>query len=391
VGFTDRALGRGERGPDLHIWAHDRGLEFLHEADHLEGITLGLGGILESNVCIGKLDGKEMGVVFHESDQVQGPQGQQRWVERTRVAVGVPEAVAPLQALVISNGPDMGTVADGFRPTPEWGRLDPQSIGLGTRTRSGGVAGLLGFAPRWQVAVALGADTEMLTKLMQGALGEALETYDGKCGLDYRFGTLTFTHDDAMLGPSSELENAIQLTCLAARELRAAALENAQRQPWDAVLPEPAWVDAPPPEPPQEKGWGPFKVAQAQSLGIPMKERFDPFARGAPYEDPAAFHAAFPANPAPGVAWVVWRKEREGRTVRLSVNHGGACVALIEVNASAEDRPTPITAEPGTLGVAVRSGILAAWMYRDDSNFTPDLIDLVENQAFEVASQQGWL
>ena len=34
---------------------------------------------------------------------------------------------------------------------------------------------------------------------------------------------------------------------------------------------------------------------------------------------------------------------------------------------------------------------MAAWMYRDPTNFSPELMDLVENQAFEVAGQQGWL
>jgi hypothetical protein len=414
MGFVDRALGKGELGPDLQLWGHDRGLEFVHEADRIEGIALELGGERHSNFCIGKLDGEQMGVVFHESysetTSSGGDQGQ-RWFEFTRVAVRVPEALVPLQAFVVTNGPREDLMASWLAPTgllgggnEGFGKLAPEALGLGTRERSletrartGGIGGLLGFTPMWRVTVRMQADTGMLTRLMQGPVGDALEAYPGGCGLDYGYGTLKFTHEGELLGPGPELDAAVDLACLAGRELQALVLEQAQPQPFETALPEPEWVNEPPSEPaqaPKTKKWGPFKVVQATAQTATMKERFDPFARGAAYEDPAAYHAAFPSNPAPGAAEVVWRKERDGRTLRMALHgegktHTGPCVVLLPVNA--EDRPGPITTEPGTMGVAVKDGVMAAWMYRDHTNFSPELMDLVENQAFEVASHQGWL
>jgi hypothetical protein len=368
MGFLDRALDKGERGPDLQLWGHDRGLDYVPEADRIEGIALNMGGLLQSNICIGKLDGAEMGVVFHQSDRIGSHHGD-RWLEFTRFAVRVPEALAPLQAFVVSNGPSMETVADGFRPTPDLGKLEPASIGLGTRSRSGGVAGLVGLAPRWQVTVRMGTDTGIYAQLMGGALGEALESYDGGLVLDYRYGTLTFTHADGFLGPGPQLDAGVELVCLAARELRAAALEHARPQPFAAALPEP------------------------QGAGGSMEDQLGHFTKGGTFEDPLAFHAAFPSCPAPGVAWAVWRKEVDGRPVRCAINTEGEpargpCVTMLEVSAG-EDRPGPITTTPGALAVAVKDGVMAAWMYREQGNVAQ--IEVVEQQALQVAAQQGWL
>lgn len=414
MGFVDRALDRGERGPDLQLWAHDRGLEYAPEADGVEGIALEMAGELHSNLCIGKLDGEQMGVIFHESySETSGSGSEQgrRWFEFTRVAVRAPEALVPLQAFVVTNGPRGDLMASWLEPAgvfggrnEGFGTLDPKAIGLGTRersletrARSGGIGGLLGFTPTWRVEVRMEADSGMLTRLMQGPVGDALEAYPRGCGLDYGYGTLKFTHEGDLLEPGPELDAAVDLACLAGRELRAIALETAQPQAFETALPAPEWVNEPPSGPaqaPKVKKWGPFKIVQATGQTVTMKERFDPFARGAAYEEPAAYHAAFPSNPAPGAAEVVWRKEREDRTVRMAI-HGegkpgiGPCVALLPVKAG--DRPAPITTQPGTMGVAVRDGLMAAWMYRDHANLSPELMDLVENQAFEVATQQGWI
>ena len=408
MGFLDRMSGKGEVGPSLQIWAHDRGLDFAGEADRIEGIALPLWGDRHSNFCIGKLDGEEFGVVFHNSDVVtkQSADGTgSDWRKYTHVAVRVPEALAPLQCFLISNGPRPDELAPLFPSGPDVGSLEAESVGLGTRRKSGGVAGFLGFAPNWQVAVRMGSDTALLAGLMQGALGEALERYDGRFCLEYSFGTLTLIIDEGFLEAGPKLDAAVQLVCLAARELRTAALERLQTQPFDTSLSEPDWVNAAPgdqagdaPRMPKTKQWGPItmQIPGAGEAAPSMRERFDPFARGAAYEDALAYHAAFPANSAPGAAFVVWRKERDGRTVRLALHQdgshgGGPCVALLSVNGSAEDRPSPITTEAGALGIGVKDGLMAAWMYRDASNFTPELIDLIEQQATQVAQQQGWL
>jgi hypothetical protein len=61
------------------------------------------------------------------------------------------------------------------------------------------------------------------------------------------------------------------------------------------------------------------------------------------------------------------------------------------VSEAAQNRPTPIRTEPGALSVAVKDGVMAAWMYRDRTNFTPELMTLIEQQATQVAQEQGWL
>jgi hypothetical protein len=408
MGFLDRMSGKGEVGPNLQIWAHDRGLEWVPEADRIEGIALPLWGDRHSNFCIGKLDGKEFGVVFHNSSVVSRSTADgtsQDWRRYTQLAVRVPEALAPLQCFLISNGPRPDDVAPMFPLGADVGSLQAESVGLGSRRKSGGIAGFLGYAPRWQVLVRMGSDTSLFTELVQGPLGEALELHDARFCLEYCFGTLTLTVDAEFLDGGPMLDAAVELLCLAARELRAAALERLQAQPFDTALTEPDWVNAAPaeqsegtPRMPKTKKWGPLtvQIPGAGEAAPSMRERFDPFARGAPYEDALAYHVAFPANPAPGAALVVWRKERDGRTVRLALHQdgiggGGPCVALVSVNGSAEDRPSPITTEAGVLGIGVRDGLMAAWMYRNESNFTPELLDLIEGQATQVAKQQGWV
>lgn len=390
MGLLDRF---SKTGPDLRAWAELKGLTYWGENVTLEGVALNTSGDIQSNICVGKLDGEEMGVVLHDfvdshgSGSMSSPQRQY-----TRLAVNVPEALAPLQVLILTNGPRPGAIADDWQATPEFQTFDAAGLGLGTRSTAAGVAGLLGFAPRWQVITRTNIDTSMIAGLMQGALGEALEAYPGAFGLDYRYGTLNLVHDDAFLAPGPELDAAVDLVCLAARELRAAGLAMLEPQPFDADLPEPDWVTAPPSEPPKEKKWGPFKVVQAE--GVSMKERLDPYARGASYEDALRYHAAFPSNPAPGVAWAVWRREDDGPRRRLAIHTEGSlttgpCVVLMAVNDSAADHPGQITGELGTMSVAVKGGLMAAWMYRRQSDFS--LLDAVETNAIQVAQQQGWL
>lgn len=408
MGFLGKAreameTARGQVDFDLQEWAAAHGLAFVNDVP-IMGIAFARRHDRLSNTCFGELPGGERGAVAHEFAASSNSSG--RTLQQTRVAVRVPEAVAPLRRFAITNSSELREIRLG--PTHQ--QIDPVGLGLGQNPGAlGAAAGMLGHGSgvRWTMIGANPIDADVLAGLLSGAMGTILEAYPGPFELRYEFGTLTLIRDRAYLG-GAELDSHCEAVCAVAQAIRQACLAAAHPQPFETELAPPAWLDEPPPQGPTTRKvagitmvTGTDRVASESTAGfdLPLPEPWRgsvvALAGGAALEDPLAYHAAFPSNPVPGHAFAVIRQAEGGTTGRIALHtegalRTGACAVLIRVNASAQNHRAPITAEAGALSVGVNDGIMAAWMYRDDG-VSADQTALIASEATNLATKQGWL
>ncbi len=377
------ATARGEVRFELREWAAAHDLTFVDEAP-IMGVAFMPRRLSLSNVCFGVLPGGEHGAAGHEF-RANSNNAPTRW--RTRVAVRVPEAVAPLRRFAITNTPEMQRNELG--PTDQ--RLDPGLVGLAQMT----------------MTCANPVDVNVLTALLSGVTRTLLDSYPGPFELSYEFGTLTLTRNRDYLD-GADLDSHCQTLCAIAQAMRAECLTAAHPLPFETELAAPAWLDEAPPEGPEVRRVagvtmvtpsGPIATQFTAGFDMPLPEPWRStvvaLAGGAPLEDPLAYHAAFPQNPVPGHAFAVMRQAQDGSTARIAMHTEGqlgtgACAVLMPVNGSAGDHSAPITTEPEVLSVAVKDGLMAAWMHRGEG-FGAEHVALVAREATNVATQQGWL
>lgn len=393
--------------PDLQGYAAEHELTYVGEGN-VNGMHLGITDSRHWNVTFGKLPGGELGALAHE--HVGGEGSGQPDCAQTRVAVRAPEAVAPLRRFQLTNRAFRGHMQRRLGPTDQ--QVDLASLGLGDGPSAVGTAvGLLGHGDGegWSMVAANPIDVDVLTSVLRGELGEALEGFPEAFKLEYDHGSLALCRDGGYLA-GAELDALTELTCLLAREMRETCLAAAKPLPFDTELPGPAWLDDPAPAGPKVKkvlgmsvmtGLGTVASKETAGFDMPLPEPWRSTVialaeGGSQIEDPLAYHAAFPSNPVPGHAFAVLRNQLEGGgTSRIALHTEGdlgtgPCAVLFRVNASAQDHPTPLGTAPGSLNVAVKDGLLAAWMHRDAS-FDVQQINTIATEAVNVANQQGWL
>lgn len=380
MGFLNRL--RGGIIADLRPWAAARHLTFAGETPLL-GIAFEPVQDQQANVCFGKLPDGRLGAVAHEFSPSSGDResGGTRTMTQTRAATRVPEAVGALRRFVLTNSRELQS-----RPGPGQRELDAYALG--------GPHG-------WAMTGAPGIDEALLRTLLTNGLGDGLRAYEAPAELRYAYGTLTLTRDRAYL-EDADLDQHVHALCAMADALSRAALAAAQPLPFETELPAPGWLDEAVPAGPDVRRAGPFAMVVG-TTGLPAQETaaFDepPYAalragilklRGdAALEDPLAYHEAFPTVPVPGHAVAVYRRGA-ARVVLHTEGHvsRGATAVLLPVDAP--DHPAPISTEAGVLSVAVRDGLMAAWMHREGPE-TGDRIALIAREARTVADQQGWM
>ena len=366
MGFLSRAKegfesAAGRVGPDLSQWAAARGLTFADEAPLL-GIAFEQRWTRRSNGCFGKFPDGHYGALAHEfslgsSDPDDGDSNKRF----TRTATRVPEAVGSLKRFHLSN---------------KWRLRNLTATAYDEQLD----VGALGGPDGWTMTAATSADHAALARLLQGGFGEALRRYEAPAELTFTFGTLELTRDRAFLD-GADLELQVQALCAMAGELRALA---GPTQPWETALPQPFWLDEAAPEGPTVRKVGRMTMVtrtdrlarqETEAFDCPpsaeLRARFFELQGESALEDPLAYHAAFPHLPVPGHAVCVYRMAGPGTTARIALyNEGrmerGATAVLMPIKADTPDHPAPITMElGGALSVAVKDGIMAAWMHRD--------------------------
>lgn len=406
---TGHGLSGHGKPPDLQPWAAERGLVF-EGVRAVPGVYLGLGMDADSitNVISGELPGGELGAIAHEkvvAGSHAGSAGGARvtnYAAHTKIAVRVPEAVGALQRFEISNA----TLTKHLRPDADVAdqRVKMAELGFG-----GGMG--------WAMTASRAADMGMVQQLLSGDFGARLAELPGRFVLELGHGSLILDCADGYHG-ATQLELRCQHLCYVAQVLRQACFAAAPSKPFETELPAPGWVADPPAGPTAAQGAAAFATgllkhmtigdnsdqgASAIGLDQPLAGPWRDLAIGleqqwspAKLEDALAFHRAFPAIPIPGNAFCVLRNpDPEAGMGRIAfynegvITHGPVAV-IFPVKASAPDRPAPIGGERDALRIAIKDGLLAAWMYRSESWDASQYYPMV-NAAWDHAKSEGWV
>ena len=326
--YIERALGRGERGPDLQLWAHDRGMSSTLDTEHLEGVALNTSGDIQSNICVGKLDGEGDGVVCSTtaSESVGATEGfstrglrstcRRRW----RRFKSSSSPTAPGRARSPMTGRRRRSFRRSTRPGSAWAPAAPRPVSRGS----------------WASHHAGRSDhpdetstRSMIAGLMQGAAGR------GARGLPRRLRPRLplrhpqpRTHDDAFLGPGARswtrpwTSSALRRASFAPR----GSDDALSRSPSMPTYPNRTGSTAPPSEPPKEKKWGPFKVVQAEQRRARRRRgwtrtRGEPPTRTSRATTPPSRQTRPPAPPGPCGPGGRWAAKAPSPSIRRQPHH----------------------------------------------------------------------
>lgn len=375
---------RGHPAFDLRDYAARRGLEFL---DH--GTPAGYRAAvpcqdeLQSNVLRGTLPGGEYGVMAHEGLEIGYSTDSADWDgtfygERVKLkgnwnllfgdapsgVVRVPCTVAGVR-LPETAGTHPYVRIDTRRSAPPFSFTNRSELGK------------LG-ADGWSVWCEPKPDSDTVERLVADPVAGLLREHseDGLFQIVVWWGTLVVRRN-GFLGPE-DLDQVAQAARLVAERLRKVCVSLAEPQCFDAQLP------APPSSGARDLPVGFQPGEEWRKRALEIAER-----HGLAFENPVAYHRAFPSVPVPGTAYIVLRGEiPHVGSARLVVHRerddARPAIVMAAPRRAESTPPGGVTFREHAARLEVADGLLAVWGTKSWSGYA--LLDHIEEFCASAAA-----